>query len=324
MKSPYETAGPLMTPDLEERIMNGEFKLPFFADMTQMPDYERRAIFGLMVGNEGKTKVPILKTLRDAGFDPEEDLLMVNVLHPKYAGANEEPFWDVKLPGINGPNMRDTAFGGYGGLVVDWDLRTSLEGLYAAGCQIAGVGGASFSGATGRYSGRTAAKWAEGQSVIAPDEAQLQAEMERVYAFAQGDAGYGWKEVQLGLCRVMQDYCGDYKSKDVLDMGLWWLNSIRENELKSTVAANPHELGRTLGAEVRLSVCEIILQHCLARKSSSDMLNFARLDYPEQKDGLTALYLRDGEVITEELDPGIYGPEGSYGESYEKHACLED
>jgi hypothetical protein len=119
-KPPYVSRGPLMIDDLEERIMNGEFKLPFFADMTEMPGYERRAIFGLMVGNEGKTAIPVLKTLRDAGFNPEEDMLMVNVLHPKYAGANNEPYRDVKLPGVNGPNMRDTSFSGYGGIVVDW------------------------------------------------------------------------------------------------------------------------------------------------------------------------------------------------------------
>jgi succinate dehydrogenase/fumarate reductase flavoprotein subunit len=324
MKSPYETCGPLMVSDLEERIMKGEYKLPFYADMTDMPDYERRAIFGLMVGNEGKTAVPILKTLRDAGFNPEVDMLMVNVLHPKYAGANEEPFWDVKLTGINGPNMRDTAFGGYGGLVVNWDMRTSLEGLYAAGAQVSGVGGASFSAATGRYSGRTAATWAKGQRNIAPNEAQISAEKNRIYSFVRGDTGYGWKEVQLGLCRVMQDYCGDYKNREVMEMGLWWLNSIRENELHSTVAANPHELGRTLGAEVRLSVCEIILQHCLARKSSTKALNFERLDYPEHKEERFALCQKDGKIISEDIPDDIYTREGTYSECYQKHGCLEE
>jgi succinate dehydrogenase/fumarate reductase flavoprotein subunit len=75
--------------------------------------------------------------------------------------------------------------------------------------------------------------------MIPPDEDQIAAEKKRIYSYVQGDRGYGWKEVQLGLCRVMQDYCGDYKNKEVLEMGLWWLKSIRENELKKTVAANP-------------------------------------------------------------------------------------
>jgi len=321
----YEIAGPTMVPDLESRIMNGEFKLPFYADMTEMPDYQRRAIFGLMVGHEGKTAVPVLKTLRDAGFDPEEDMLMVNVLHPRFAGTVHHPWWDVKIPGAGGSNVRDTAFLGYGGVVVNWDLQASLEGLYAAGNLVnCDRYGAAAAGSTGRYSGRTASKWAKSQQIIAPDEEQIKAEKERIYSFVQGDAGYGWKEVQLGLCRIMQDYCGDYKSKDVLEMGLWWLNSIRENELRRTVASNPHELGRTLGAEVRLSVCEIIIKHCLARKSSNEVINFDRLDYPEQKDERFALYQKDGQTVTEEMPDDFYTREGSYSESYRKHACLDD
>ena len=320
----YEVAGPTMTPDLEERIMSGEFKLPFFADMTEIPDWARRSIFGLMLGNEGKTAVPVVKTLRDAGFNPEEDMLMVNVLHPKFAGTVHHPWWDVKMTGVNGPNIRETAFSGYGGIVVDWDMRTSLEGLYAAGCQIAGASGASTAAATGRYSGRAAAKWVKDRENTPPDEVQISAEKDRIYSYIRDDAGYGWKEVQLGLCRVMQDYCGDYKSKEVMDMGLWWLNSIRENELRHTVAANPHELGKALCTEMKLSVCEIIMQHCLARKSSSYTLDFERLDYPEHKEERFALYQKAGEIIREEIPDDFYTGEGSYSECYEKHGCLEE
>jgi hypothetical protein len=45
--------------DLEARICQGEFSLPLCADLTNMPDYERRAIWGLMVGQERRTKAPI-------------------------------------------------------------------------------------------------------------------------------------------------------------------------------------------------------------------------------------------------------------------------
>ena len=320
----YDISGPTLTPDLEERIMKGEFKLPFFADMTELPDYARRAIFGLMLGNEGKTRITVIKTLRDAGFDPAEDMLMANVLHPRYAGDVHNPWWNMRKPGFNGFNVRDTSFSGYGGVVVDWDLRTSLEGLYAAGNQIAGGSGASYAASTGRYSARTATKWAKGQQLVAPDESQIEAEKNRIYSYVQGGEGYGWKEVQIGLCRVMQDYCGDYLNQEVMDMGMWWLNSIRENELKRTVAANPHELGRTLCAEVRLSVCEIVMQHCMARKSSSKALGFERLDYPEYKEERFALSQKDGEIVFEEIPDDYYTAEGSYRECYEKHGCLEE
>jgi len=48
-----------LTRDLVERIRKGEFKLPLYADLTRLPETERRAIFGMMVGNEGKTRIPI-------------------------------------------------------------------------------------------------------------------------------------------------------------------------------------------------------------------------------------------------------------------------
>ena len=41
--------------DLPERIRRGEFQLPLYADLTRLSEMERRCIFGMMIGNEGKT-----------------------------------------------------------------------------------------------------------------------------------------------------------------------------------------------------------------------------------------------------------------------------
>ena len=159
---PYEMRSPTLVYDLADRIRSGEYKLPFYADMTNLPEYERRAIFGLMLGNEGKTKVPVLEMLKNAGFDPEKDMLQANVLSPEYMGT-DQPWWDVKTPGIGGPNIRDTAFMGGGGLLVDWSMKSSLDGLFAAGNQIAGLSGASSAAATGRFAGRNAARLRTGR-----------------------------------------------------------------------------------------------------------------------------------------------------------------
>lgn len=53
----------------------GEFTPPFYADLPSMPEHERRVIFGLMVGQEGKTNIPVYYTLTQAGFDPDKDML---------------------------------------------------------------------------------------------------------------------------------------------------------------------------------------------------------------------------------------------------------
>jgi succinate dehydrogenase/fumarate reductase flavoprotein subunit len=325
-KNPYPVQGPHSIPDLEERIMKGEYKLPFFADMTVMPDTERRGIFGLMLGAEGKTLVPLVEKLTEAGFDPARDMLMANVLHPHYAGTPSEPYWDVKTPGINGPNMRETSFLNYGGILVDWDLRSSVEGLYAAGNQIAGASGASVAGATGRYVGRVATEWAKGVDLPAPDETQIAAEKARIYKYVERESGYGWKEIQIGLCRVMQDYCGDVKSKEVLEMGLWWLDSIRDNELANAYAANPHELGRLIGCEVRAAVDEIIIKNSLARENSSVQLDFKRVDFPENGDASgyhIAISKKGDETVVERVPFDYCEQEGSMKEAYATHARIE-
>ena len=69
----YEYRGP-ETLDFEELMKRG-YKLPFYADLSKMPDYERRVIWSMMVGEEGKTKVPILKYYTEKGFDPTKQII---------------------------------------------------------------------------------------------------------------------------------------------------------------------------------------------------------------------------------------------------------
>src|SRR5208337_3026214 len=107
-----------------EGIQKGEYVLPLYADLTRLPESERRCIFGMMVGNEGKTRIPIYETLTKGGFDPDKDLLQAPVMLPEaYQNSN---FWG----GSPIPHLRSLAGGGF---LVDWDLKTSLQGLYAAG-----------------------------------------------------------------------------------------------------------------------------------------------------------------------------------------------
>ena len=139
----------------------------------------------------------------------------------------------------------------------------------------------------------------------------------------------GWKELQAGICRVMQDYCGEYKGQDLLELGLWWLDSIRESEAQNTFVRNPHELARYLECLVRLTVSEIILHSCLARRASSEHLNFYRLDHPEMDPPewtkFVTVWLDDDGVKEGEL-PTRYWLEPpnapTYRENYEAHREL--
>ena len=311
---------PDLVRDLPERILSGEFKLPLYADLSRLPEEERRCIWGMMVGNEGKTRIPIYDQFSRAGFDPEKDLLQAPVMNPEnYQHSN---FWG----GQGNPNLRSLAGGGY---LVDWELRTSLEGLYAAGgAPLYGSGCHGESHTTGRYAGRQAAFYARGVEQIEPYRDQIDRDKARSYAPVRpkGD-GVGWKEMNYAISRVMQDYCGYYKNETTLKLGLRLLQELKENELAEAVAANPHELGRLLECHSVLTVGEMVLHSCLARKGSNSILDVIRLDYPEMDqpewDILLPVRLEDGKVQVRSLPKDYhlrapYAPD--YEENYRKYA----
>jgi len=305
--------------DLPERVRKGEFTLPLYADLSRLPELERRVIFGMMVGNEGKTRIPIYDTFTKAGFNPDKDMLQAPVMLPEaYQNSN---FWG----GTPIPHLRSLAGGGF---LVDWDLRTSLEGLYAAGgVPIFGGGCHGEAHTSGRYAARKAAAYARTTAEPAVDRQQVEAEKARVYApVNQNKNGVGWKELNYAITRVMQDYCGKYKNEGTLNLGLRLLNELKENEAASTYASNPHELGRTLECFSLITVGEMVMQASLARKCSSIYLDLYRLDYPQMDPPdwrkLLPIRLEDNKVKVRELPLDFhlkppYAP--AYEENYKLH-----
>jgi succinate dehydrogenase/fumarate reductase flavoprotein subunit len=170
---------------------------------------------------------------------------------------------------------------GGGGLLVDWDLRTNLEGLYGAGGTVSGAGAHSTAATGGRYAGRKAAAYAltAAESIVDPE--QVRREKDRVYEpLQQKKRSIGWKELNAGICRIMPDYYGQYKNQETLARGLRLLRELREAEASRVYAATPYELGRALECETIITVGEMVIQACMARKASNRFLNFVRLDYP--------------------------------------------
>ncbi|HEX2964197.1 MAG TPA: FAD-dependent oxidoreductase [Syntrophorhabdaceae bacterium] len=316
-----ERAVNALVPDLPERLRKGEFALPLYMDLTRLPVHERRAIFGMMVGNEGRTRIPVYDTYTKAGFDPDKDMLQAPVM-PLDAYSNSN-FW----AGASSTIYRRSARGGF---LVDWDLRTSLEGLYAAGGSIFGNGAHSDAATTGRYAGRKAAVYALTAADPIIDRIQVEAEKKRVYTpLAQGQNDMGWKELNAGIVRVMQEYCGPYKTEETLKIGLSLLEELKNCELASARAVNPHELARLLECHSIITVGKLIMQASLARKASNTRLGFVRLDYPEMDPPewrkLVPLRLMNGEVAARELalDHHLREPYApTYVDNYKKHCDL--
>ncbi|WP_300465145.1 FAD-binding protein [Desulfobacula sp.] len=300
--------------DLETRIRNGEYMLPLYADLTDMPDHERRVIWGMMVGEEGRTKVPVYDTYTAAGFDPKKDLLQ------SYYMLGGEPFpgmWQHEtVPYFRGRGP----FASPGGLVTDWNLQTNLEGLFAAGNALYAGNYYSHAAATGRYAGRKAAEYALTSSDSVIDRDQVTAEKNRVLAPAQLKSGMDWKELRAGLCRVMQQYCGEIKNENLLNLGLIWLKDIRENILPNVYAHNPHMLGRVIESFNLLDGNELIINSCLARRASSKHLGFTRQEYQEMDPpdwhAFVTTSQKNGQITSDKLSLDYSNP---ISLNYERH-----
>jgi succinate dehydrogenase/fumarate reductase flavoprotein subunit len=264
----YAYKGPDLIPDWQERVRKGEFALPVYSDLTSMPEMERKVIFGFMVAQEARTLIGTYRNYTQAGYDPAKDMLQ---------------YYDGSWQGVGLSTWRSYSMGtaSGGGLVIDWDLKTSLEGLFAAGGQTFATGDHAYAAASGRYAGRKAADYVKGTPSQAIDRRQVEDEKARLYAPLQRKNGLDWKELNSGVCRVMQDYCGELKSEELLKIGLKWFDELEAGEAGSAFARNPHELMRLLEVFNIMSNGRMIMEACRVRKASCPSLGFTRLDYPE-------------------------------------------
>ena len=79
----------------------------------------------------------------------------------------------------------------------------------------------------------------------------------------------------------MQYFCCEYKTENLLNMGLDALKEIEEVHVPRLYALDPHKLMRSIEDLNLLTHGQIIINAALARKASSMMLNHFRIDYPK-------------------------------------------
>ena len=299
----YEYRGP-ETLAFDELMRRG-FQLPFYADLSKMPEEERRVIWGMMVGEEGKTKIPVLQNLNRRGFDPAR-----HRLQSYGTGWQSAAF----LP------QERQLFGAPGGIFHDWNLETNIAGIYAAGDQLYASDCCGFAAATGYYAGRKAAAACGGYSLETPERGEIEREKERLYAPLFVEDGLDWRELNKAVAKAMQNYCGGVKNDMLLRQGLELLESYEKDFVPQLVCRNPHELMRTHEVLDILTVSKLILQACMLRRSSSAPLCFARSDYPQtdppEDDCFITVRQEEGEVKSRRVPKDYYGDVKS---GYEAH-----
>ncbi len=298
----YEFDGPETLPYSELKKMG--YRLPFYADLSSMPELERKVIWGMMVGQEGKTNIPVYKNFTEAGFDPDK-----HVLQCYGVGWQSAEF----LP------QERQLFGLPGGFMNDWNLMTNLDGLFVCGDALFSSNCYGHAASTGSYAGRKAADYVNRtDNLVEPDEDQIAEEMKRVYAPLSADPenGVSWKELNEAVSKAMQNYCGEVKCDELLNSGVELLEHYQRDIVPQTYAANPHELMRLLEVFDILTVAQIILQSCLARRGSCKKLEFYRSDEEDVKEPFICIKTDGKRVISREV-PLDYA--GDVKANYEKY-----
>ena len=299
----YEYRGPetMSWPELAKR----GYKLPLYADLSRMPEMERKAIWGMMVGNEGRTKIPVLQYYTEKGFDPEKHMMQS---------------YGTGWQSANFLGQERQLFGAPGGVITDWNLMTNIQGIFAAGDQLYAMDCGGAASATGYYAGRKAAQYAGDHELYPYSKEQASEEKERLLAPLTNQGSMGWKELNFAISKCMQNYCAEIKCEELLKEGLDLLNTFSRDYVPQLHCENPHDLMRTHEVLDILEVSKMILEACRMRKSSSAPLCFQRSDYPEMdpQEDRKFITIRqvDGKAVRGEMPHDYYGDVEKMYEQY--------
>jgi len=287
--------------ELREGIKSGKYQLPFFGDFAGMKPEESNATWNMMLREESTTRA-MVDTMNADGFDTTRDQVL------NYTFIEFQP----------NQQYREAARGG--GVITDWNLQSTVEGLYAAGTSLFSPGDHSFAASTGRYAGRKAAAYAKTVDSVELCREQIDKEKERILAPTKRTGGIEWKELHNGLARVMQYFVSEFKNETMLNMALEEIERIEELAVPKLYALDPHKLMRCLEDLNMIEHAKIIIQAIKERKFSNAELGLDRIDYPENDAEEASKYLvvkltEDG--IKFERIPVRYW--GNMKEQYEAH-----
>jgi succinate dehydrogenase/fumarate reductase flavoprotein subunit len=244
---------------LVKRVLEGDG--PFYLDFSEGTD-EEIAYIEWSIKHEGKGT----QFMRYFKGEERADLRK----NPQeYAGT-----WPRELSGTAAK-----------GLWVDKNLETEMGNLFGAGDEVGGLPWQASSGAftQGWYAGAMAAKRAKAQKKFLPQSGEKAKVRQAMCSeILNRKRGFYWKEVELGVQNLMDFYCGDVRSENLLRRGLERLEDAKAAPLR---AENIHELGRCLDVKSIIDNAELVLRASLERRESRPgALGFVRADYPEQDD----------------------------------------
>ena len=239
-----------MTPEVRGTILEDYMKSgkgPVYMDCRGISDEDYEYMMYWMV-HEGNSS--LLDYMKEEGIDIRKHLVEFQIYH--------------MLP--------------EGKIWISEKAETSIDGLYAAGDE--SMGGIGPSATYGRIAGENAATYVK--EAPGPDVEKARAEIEEKKALVNNMSsrkeGPDWKEANIALQQIMQDYAGSVRSETLLTAGLSYLRRLREKVDTTMMARNQWELTRCLETLNLLDLGELVFLAANERKETRGLHN--RPDYP--------------------------------------------
>jgi len=168
------------------------------------------------------------------------------------------------------------------GIEIDQNAETNIKGLYAAGDEVGNfradiAGAATFGWIAGKSASERAIRIKGFQKA---EESSLVQDLSKLYSeILQRGSGPSWKEANLALQQIMNDYAGiTVRSETLLKAGLKYLRDLKTKVTATLIADNSHTLMRGLETLDLMECGEAIFLTALERKETRGL--HVRPDYP--------------------------------------------
>jgi len=165
-----------------------------------------------------------------------------------------------------------------GKIWINEKAEASLKGLYSAGDE--SMGGIGPAATYGWIAGESAAPYVK--EARSPDvekaRAEIDAKKRMIEDIKNRQEGPDWKETNIALQQIMQDYAGVVRSETLLAAGLSYLRRLKKKAETTMIARNQWELTRCLETLNLLDLGELVFLAANERKETRGL--HKRPDYP--------------------------------------------
>ena len=165
-----------------------------------------------------------------------------------------------------------------GKIGINEKAETSCPGLFSAGDE--SMGGISCAATYGWIAGENAADFA--RDALPPGKSGMKAEIDQkkdmIQRITGRREGADWREVNIALQQLMQDYAGNVRSETLIKAGLSYLRRMRQKVDQMLIARNRWELTRCLETLNLMDLGELVFIAANERKETRALHH--RTDYP--------------------------------------------